>query len=265
MLNFKCIPLIIIILFLTACSSWWKNDEEYNPYQGMTSKQLYTTAKKSLHQEQYETAAKQFEAMDTLYPFSKYAQTAQLDLIYAYYKKNDFASAAAAADRFIHLYPRSKNVDYAYYMKGLANFQQPRGTFAHQYGIDEAWRDSGTQSQSYTDFATLVERFPNSKYKTDALQRMIYLRNMFAQHELYVAGYYLKRKMYVAAAERASYLLKNYPQAPGAKEALAILHYANKALGLNKSADNAVLVFRDTYNKPLPKLDQLNANLSKNY
>ena len=51
----------------------------------------------------------------------------KLDLIYAYYKKKDFPSAAATAERFIHLYPRAKYVDYAYYMKALANFQQTRG------------------------------------------------------------------------------------------------------------------------------------------
>ncbi len=232
---------------LTACSWWSNTDEDTNPYKGMTAQQLFKEADAAMRKKEYATAAKKLEALETMYPFSEYAEQSQLDLIYAYYSKDDFASCAASAERFIHMYPRAKHVDYAYYMKGLANFQQTRGTFANVLPLDESWRDPGTGNQAYTDFSQFVQRFPDSKYKRDALQRLIYLRNMFAQRELHIADFYFTRKMYVAAVERANYLVKTYPQAPSVQQALQIIIKANQILGLTQAHDEAVSVYRATY------------------
>ena len=248
MKKIKVLLILGLLISLSACNSWWnKDDEENNPYQGMTAKQIYTDAQKAMSKEQYSGAIKRLEALETMYPFNDYAEQAEIDLIYAYYKKEDYPSTAATAERFIHLYPRAKRVDYAYYMKGLANFQQTRGTMANVLPLDESWRDPGTQSQAYSDFATLLQKFPESRYKANALQRMIYLRNVFAKRELNTAKYYYDRKMYVAAAERASYLIKTYPQAPSTKQGLSILYRANMALGLKKAADDALAVYQATY------------------
>lgn len=235
-----------LVIALSSCAKD-KDDDEKNPFKGMTAKQLYSDSQKALKKKEYATAAKRLEAIESMYPFSDYTESSQMELIYAYYENEDYPSAAATAERFIHLYPRAKNVDYAYYMRGLANFQQTRGVFAKYLPMDESWRDPGTQTQAYMDFSILVQKFPNSKYKPNALQRMIYLRNMFAQHELNVSQYYFKRKMYVAAIERAGYLVKNYPQAPSAQNALAVMYHANRALGLNKAADDAMAVYQATY------------------
>ncbi len=249
MKQMKVLVILGIFLSLTACKHWWggADDEDNNPFKGMSAKQLYAESKQELSKKEYTSAIKRLEALDTMYPFNDYAEQAEIDLIYAYYKKEDYPSTAATAERYIHLYPRAKRVDYAYFMKGLANFQQTRGTLANMLPMDESWRDPGTQSQAYSDFATLVQKFPDSRYKPNALQRMIYLRNMFAQHELNTATYYYGRKMYVAAEERASYLIKTYPQAPSAQAALSILYYANLALGLNTAAAEALAVYRATY------------------
>jgi len=247
MKRIQTLTLAACVLSLTACS-WWNKDEDDNgPYKGMTSNQLYTEAESALAKEEYNSAAKRLEALESMYPFSDYAEKAQMDLIYAYYQNEDYPSAAATAERFIHMYPRAKNVDYAYYMRGLANFQQSRGSFTNMLPIDESWRDPGTQSQAYADFGVLIQQFPNSRYKANALQRMIYLRNMFAQHELNVSKYYFERKMYVASIERANYLVKNYQQAPCAREALLLMYRGNKALGLNNAAEEALAVYQATY------------------
>lgn len=241
---------------LSACKTWWnKDDEDKNPYKGMTAQQLYTESQKDLKKKEYATAIKHLEAIETMYPFSDYTENSQMDLIYAYYNNEDYLSSAATADRFIHLYPRAKKVDYAYYMRGMANFQQTRGVFAKVLPLDESWRDPGTQTQAYSDFAILIQKFPESKYKTNALQRMIYLRNMFAQHELNVSKFYFKRQMYVAATERASYLVKNYPQAPSVQQALAVMYYANSALGLKQAANEALMVYKATY--PTSKMEKI--------
>lgn len=249
MKQMKILVMLGFFLSLTACKHWWggADDEDNNPFKGMSAEQLYKESQQELSKKEYTSAIKRLEALDTMYPFNDYAEQAEIDLIYAYYKKDDFPSTAATAERYIHLYPRAKRVDYAYYMKGLANFQQTRGTLATMLPMDESWRDPGTQSQAYSDFATLVQKFPDSRYKPNALQRMIYLRNMFAQHELNTAIYYYGRKMYVASAERASYLIKTYPQAPSAQSALSVLYYANLAMGLNKAAADALAVYRATY------------------
>jgi outer membrane protein assembly factor BamD len=245
----KIILVLSLVFSLTACNKWWAkdDDEDMSPYKGMSAKQLYTDAQKEMTKKQYSAAIKRLEALETMYPFNDYAEQAEIDLIYAYYEKADYPSSAATAERFIHLYPRAKRVDYAYYMKGLANFQQNRGTMANLLPMDESWRDPGTQAQAYSDFATLVQKFPESQYKPNALQRMIYLRNLFAQRELNTSKYYFERKMYVASAERAAYLLKTYPQAPSAKKALSLLYKANMALGLDKAAGDALAVYQATY------------------
>ena len=248
MQKLKVLLVLGLLLSLMGCKHWWGgSDEDDNPFQGVSAKQLYSDSKNMMAKEEYTAAIKRLEALDTMYPFNDYAEQAQVDLIYAYYKKEDYPSAAATAERFIHLYPRAKRVDYAYYMKALSNFQQTRGALANMLPMDDSWRDPGTQSQAYSDFATLVQKFPDSRYKANSLQRMIYLRNMFAQRELNTSTYYYNRKMYVAAAERASYLIKTYPQAPSAQSALSISYYANKALGLNAAAQDALTVYRDTY------------------
>lgn len=252
----KGLVVVLLILSLAACKHWWKaDDDDDNPYQGMSAKQLYTEAKQALKKKEYSSSIKKFEALETMYPFNDYAEQAQLDLIYAYYKKEDYPSAAATAERFIHLYPRAKHVDYAYYMKGLADFKQPRGVLANFFPMKDSWRDPGTQSQAYSDFATLVQKFPNSRYKPNALQRMIYLRNMFAEREFNNAMYFYERRMYVAAIERSSYLVKNYPQAPCVQPALAIMYFSNLELGLTKAAEEALTVYRTNYHadpKPIP-------------
>lgn len=252
MKRIKVVCLSALLLSVTGCKHWWGGEEDDNPFQGMTAKALYDEAKQQLAKKEYSAAIKRLEALDTMYPFNDYAEQAELDLIYAYYKKEDYPSTAASAERFIHLYPRAKHVDYAYYMKGLANFQQLRGALANILPMDESWRDPGTQSQAYSDFATLVQKFPDSPYKANALQRMIFLRNMFAQRELNAATYYYDHKMYVAAIGRAQYLVKTYPQAPNTERALALIYYANQALGLKDAASDALKTYQATYHH-MPK------------
>lgn len=252
----KFFMLFILLISISACKHWWKadDDDDDSPFQGMSAQQIYTEGQTKLKKKQYSDAINHFEALDTLYPFNDYAEQSQIDLIYAYFKKEDYPSTAATAERFIHLYPRSKRVDYAYYMKGLAHFHQVRGTLAQMLPMDLSWRDPGTQSQAYSDFATLVEKYPESRYKANAAQHMIYLRNLFAQKELNVALYYYQRKMYVAAEERASYLVKTYPEAASSKTALAIVYQSDLQLNLTQAANDALTVYRATYHADPKKI-----------
>lgn len=246
----KKILIIISLVCITSCTKFgFGKYNEYNPFEGKSAQELYYEAEKEIAKEQYTAAIKRYEAMETMYPFNEHAEQAALHLISAYYHNGEFPLAAASAERFIHLYPRAKNVDYAYYMKGLANFQQFRGGLANLLPLDETWRDPGTQQQAYTDFSIFLQRFPESKYRANVLKRMIYLRNNLAKRELNIAQYYYERKKYVAAGERANYLIKTYPQAPSVQQALTISYNANMALGLVDAANDALLVYRATYHK----------------
>jgi len=240
-----------LLIALVGCKSFFgdteEKDEGEGPYKGQSAKQLYQDARTALNKKDYTGAIKRLEAMEIMYPFHDDAEAAELELMYAYYQKEEYPAAAAAAERFIHLYPRAKRVDYAYYIKAMSNFHQSRGPVATLLPMDQSWRDPGTQSQAYSDFATLVQQFPRSEYKADAQQHMIYLRNMFANTELNIAKYYYERRRFVASAERANYVLQTYPQATSTKEALGVLYYANKALNLTQAADDALNVYAKTY------------------
>lgn len=241
---FRLICGLLLACFLIGCST--HGDDVFK---GMKAKQIFNDAEIALAKEDYSKAIRYYEALDAMYPFSKYSQQGLLDSIYAYFKNGDMALAASTADRYIHLYPRSAHVDYAYYLKGLADFDQPRGTLAKVLPMDTSYRDPGTQVQAYADFALLVQRYPHSVYTPDARQRMLYLRNLFAQSELNTAEFCFKHKMYVASANRASYLLENYPQAPQSERALVILIKSDRALGLTQAANDALNVLHASYPK----------------
>ncbi len=245
----KFIYATFCILLICSCSKTYEDDGDLKIYRSMSEQQLYDNALEAVKTVDYSSAIKRLEAVDALYPFSPHAKQTQLYLIYSYFKTSDYAQSAAASTRFIHLYPRDKNVDYAYYMKGVANFEQQRGTFARIFNLDNAWRDPGTQLSSYHDFLSVINRFPDSRYYSDSLKRMIYLRNQFAQRELHIANFYMERKRYVAALERAKYVIKHYSQAAQSKKALVLSKRINTILHLTNAAQDDSKVLSDTFNK----------------
>lgn len=187
----------------------------------------------------YTKAVEYLEKLEARYPYGRYAQQAQIEIAYAYYKDGERASAIAAADRFIKLYPNHPNVDYAYYLKGLVNFNENRGFLTALTSPDMTDRDPKASREAFFAFKEVVTRFPESKYAKDATERMRYLVNALAAYEVHVARYYIKRGAYVAAANRAQFAVKNYPQAPTTEEAVYILVLAYDELGMTTLRDDA--------------------------
>lgn len=241
--------MMALVLLLAGCARSFDDDEDIKKYRGLSAKTLYYNAHENIKKKDYDEAIKQLEALDSMHPFSQFARQAESDLIYAYYQNDDYAEAAASAEHYIHLYPRDKNVDYAYYMKAMANFAQKRGTFAKFFNLDESWRAPGSQLQSYDDFLDLTKRFPRSRYYNDSIQHLVYLRNQFAQRELNIASLYFDRKRYVAALNRAKHVIAFYQQAPQAKKALTLIAKINKKLGLMDATEDASHVYDKTYRK----------------
>lgn len=238
---------VLAMCLLVGCSKTFDDEEDIKQFKGMSEKAIYEEASAKLKKEDYHLAITRYEALETLYPFSRYAKPAQRDIIYAYYQNEDFAQCAATAERYIHLYPRDPDVDYAYYMRAMANFAQQRGVFAKFLSMDVSWRAPGTQLQSYQDFLALVRRFPHSKYYADSMQHLIYLRNQFAQRELNIAQFYYQRKLYVAALNRSNYVIKHFGQSPQAKKALSISKKINHILAMDQASEDDKQVLRDTY------------------
>jgi outer membrane protein assembly factor BamD len=206
---------------------------------GWSAQKIYATAKEELNDGNYEHAVKLFETLEARYPFGRYAQQAQLDIAYAYYKDNEPISAIAACDRFIKLHPNHPNVDYAYYLKGLANFNDDLGYLGNLVEQNMGERDPVASRDAFLTFKELVTRFPDSKYASDATARMKFLVNTMAEHEVYVARYYMKRKAWVAAVNRATEVVKTYPNAPAREEALEIMVIAYDKLGLPELSKDA--------------------------
>jgi outer membrane protein assembly factor BamD len=240
------LSLALIAGLLTACSTT-KTPSTSQLYRGKTANQIFAKAETELTKRSYTDAAKTFEALISLYPAAPETRQARLDVIYAHYQSDEFALAVTAADRYIQLYPQSAHTDYAYYLKGLADEKQGETWLTRYFPVDPAARDLSTEHRAFTDYQKLVQLFPASPYAQDARERMIYLRDMYARYELSVADYYMQRQAYVAAANRATYILQHYQGVPTMKDALIILVRANRALGLNQAADEAQQVLNANY------------------
>lgn len=229
-------------LLLVACAS----KEPAEPVES-TEQAYYSGAKRALKSHNYTEAVELLEELESRYPFGRYAEQAQLDLIYAHYKSFDYEAARAAADRFIRLHPQHPELDYAYYLRGLAAFSQDQSFLDRFLPTDRTKRDPGSAKESIADFSTLLARFPNSQYADDARSRMVYLRNLLAAYEIHVARYYLKRQAYVAAVNRGRYVVENFQQTPSVPDGLAVMTEAYLQLGMNDLADQSLGILSMNY------------------
>jgi outer membrane protein assembly factor BamD len=236
---------LFLLLALTGCSTGGSKSAEKTPGGKVAAEAkvsadvMYAEAKKSLDEGGYDEAIKSFESLKSLYPYGRYAQQAQLDIAYAYYKKNEVESAVSATERFIKQYPNNIHVDYAYYLTGLAHFNSDNDMFSSISGEDPSERDPKAAQDSFLAFKELVTRFPNSRYTPDATLRMQYLVNALAKYEIHVARYYLRRGAYIAAVNRAKEVLALYPGTLSTRDAITIMVQSYNAMGLTTLRDDA--------------------------
>ena len=235
---------VILALLLCACSLLPDVKDETA---GWNADKMYSEARNAIADGNYTNAIKYLEKLEARFPYGRYAQQAQIELAYVYFKNDDQTSSLAACDRFIKLHPNHPNIDYIYYLKGIVNFNEDLGLLGKLSGQDQSERDPKAARDSFDSFKELVTRYPNSKYAPDAIARMKYLVNALASHEVHVARYYMRRGGYLAAASRAQYALVNYPQAPADEEALFVMVKAYDALGLTQLRDDADRVMHKNF------------------
>ena len=234
--NFKLLILIpIVSLFIYSCSSDGPEIEQ-------PEKIYYDQAQRRMAAKNFFGAIESLEAIETRYPFGKYAEQAQVELIYAHFMSSDNDAAHAASEKFIRLHPRHPNIDYAYFMKGLSSFTADKGFMVRIIGTDLSTRDISGAKDSFSELTEFLTRFPDSQYSPYAKQRNIYLRNMIARNELSAADYYVSIGAYVAAVRRAKYVIENIPNSSENLRALNILMESYQTLGYIELYEDVVKI-----------------------
>lgn len=242
--NFLNLALIVLALTLSACGSLGEKADETK---GWSADKLYAEASDELNSGNYLKAIQHFEKLESRYPFGRYAQQAQMKIAYLYYKQSEPAQCLAAVERFIRLHPNHENVDYMYYLRGLANFNDRKGLFDFFSAQDPTERDPKAARAAFDAFKQLVDRFPDSRYADDARYRLRYLVEAMAQHEVHVAQFYYRKGAYVAAVNRAQNVIRNYPATGAVQSALRVQILAYDAMGMKDLRDDAKRVYELNY------------------
>jgi outer membrane protein assembly factor BamD len=235
--------IVCVVIVLSGCASL------DDPTKDWSAERFYAEAVAAMDNMQWKTAVEFFETLEARYPYGRYTEQGQLGIAYAHYKDGESALALAAADRFIRMHPTHPNVDYAYYLKGLINFNGERNLLLALLGSEDdlSDRDLKGKRESYEAFRELVERFPNSAYAKDAQQRMTFLVHSQAAYEIKVAQYYFSRGAYVAAVNRCKYTIENYPRTAAVEDALGIQAKSYLQLGLTKLAEDTTRVLQKNF------------------
>ncbi len=252
------LPLILLsgLLILSGCASTGGDPDD--PTYGMSAADIYKEAKTNLQDGNYETAIQFYEKLESRFPYGNYATRAQMEVAYAYYKFDEPESAILAAERFIKLHPNHPNVDYLYYLRGLSSYGITKSSISETFGQDRTERDPKSLRRSFEYFAELVRKFPKSRYARDTVQRMTYLRNGLAKHEVHVAKFYFEKDAYVAAANRGKYVVENYQRTPAVADALALMVKSYRKMDMPELAKDALRVL-EVNHPSYPELAQLKA------
>ena len=233
-----------ISIFATGCSS---NKTAEPIVADKPPVELYQDATTALESANFERASEILEALDSRYPFGPHSEQVQIDLIYSYYKRNEMALALANIDKFIRLNPTHKDLDYIYYMSGIAHLSFDEQFFQSLFGIDRYNRDQSHSQKAFKDFNQILKYHPKSQYAKDAQQRMIYIKDRLARYEISIAEWYIKREAYIAAINRSKAVLNNYPDTTSVKDALEIMIQAYRKLDLKEPEANALAVLKLNY------------------
>mgnify|MGYP001812004918 CR=1 FL=1 len=237
---------LTLALSLTACGP---GQDQIDPTADWSVEQFYNEARAELAKENYLTAIEYYETLESRFPFGKYATQAQIDVAYAYFKFNEPDSAITALDRFIKLHPRDPSVDYAYYLKGLVNFERGGTILDALSERDVSTFDKNLLLTAYNDFKLLLQRFPASKYAVDAKKRMIYLRDELAQSDFRVASFYATHEAWVAVANRTKFILHNYQGSSVIRSTLDLQLQAYRALGMEELERDTQRIIDLNYNQ----------------
>lgn len=242
-----CLALALALPGCKTVGGWFGGDGKEARTEQLPVEQMYAEAKSNLVKGDYSDARRYYGRLIARFPFGPYNEQSQLELAYVEYKIGKPEDATSTIDRFIRTYPRHPHIDYAHYLKAVINFDRNIGLLGRVFRTDPSARDLNGPRTSFNDFNEVLRRYPNSRYAPDSRQRMVYLRNELARHELIVGLYYVRREAFVASANRGKYLLENYPQSAYEDDAIALLALSYTGLGQAALAEDAKKVLRQNY------------------
>ena len=211
----KHLLVLMMCSFLLACAS--APEESYE-----SAEEAYMIGYKAFQKTDYELAAKALDAVEQDFPFSEWADKAQVMMAYSQYKQNAYNDALMTLDRFIQLHPGNKNTPYALYLKGLCYFEQMADTS----------REQEMTANAEEAFNELIARYPSSIYYNDAKAKLVMIQNHLAGKEMEIGRYYQKREDFTAAMNRFQAVLINYPESNQVPEAYYRLAACYQALGM---------------------------------
>lgn len=233
--------LLMLVGLLAGCGKWLQRED---PLETLPVEEMYAGGKEALKVGNLGRATRYYQRLIARFPYGRYTEQAQLELAYAQHRNKQPEDALSTINRFIRTYPAHDKVAYAFYLKAVINFERGNSALDRLVGLDATQRDQAFNVQSFNDFAEVIRRFPDTRYAADARQRMVYLRNRLARHEINVAQYYLRREAWVAALKRGQYLIEVYPQSRYQADALAIMAESYRKLGQEALADDALRVLK---------------------
>ena len=251
----NCIIIIVVASLSTACSSSGKGVGV-----GATEQSIYNEARRLLEKNRYDLAIIQLEALEREFPFGPYAEQAQIELIYAHYKSANYEAAIERAERFITQHPEHPQQDFVYYMMGISTYSASYGFITRFFNIDRSTRDQTGAKQALTIFRKMIDLYPQSAYASDVIARMTFLRNLLARQEVTIANSYLKQKAWLSAANRSAYVIRHFQQTPAVADAIAVMIFAYRKLGIDDLADDGVRVLAMNF-PDYPSFDK-NGNFS---
>ena len=250
----NCIITLIITILLSSCAIFGE-PTEIDETSGLTDYEVLEKAQTAQLSKDWPRVIAIYEKAEQKYPNSKLAPQFKLNLAYAYKEFYREDEAIAMLDKFIISYPNHPAMDYAYYLKGVVLFRD--NNFFKEITLqDISDRDLSMLEKSFQALKIMTDLYPNSQYFDDAGNRMVYLMNKISQRELYVARYYMRKKAYLAALNRAKYVIENYPESSHQEEALAIQISAYRQLGINDLADDTKRVLDLNFPKSAKKLNE---------
>ncbi len=261
-ISMKKILLLVSVLSALLVGCTYKKEDPWKDYHSKTSAEIFHQGERNLVKHRYSKAVKDFEALDALYPFGPYAQQGQMDIIYALYKDDEKAAGLAAADRYIRLYPQDPHIDYVYYMKGIMSFDRGFNWYESLFHIDPSPHDLSDKRESFTAFNHVIRVYPHSIYGQDSALHIAFIRNLMARKEMVLADFYMKRKAYIAAANRAASVVQHYSGSPSAPHALEVMAIAYRAAGLPDLGNKSYRILEASY-PDSPEFKRLSMNYNK--
>ena len=220
--------LVIILVFFNSCAKVEKKESVLaDKSLKLQVAEAYKEGIKSLEEGDVLFAAKKFNEAEILFPQSEWAPKSALMAAYSYYIQDYYGDAVSELQRFLKVYPKHKNIDYANYLLAISYYEQI---------VDEK-KDLQSIVNSKKNFSLLIKDYPNTEYALDAEFKLDLINDILASKEMYLGRYYLQKKKWIPAINRFRTIIDEYDTTIYTEEALHRLVEVYYTIGLENEAE----------------------------